>query len=182
MLSKIVKAGSITNLTDARFFAAYDVNFIGFNFDPQSPDYISPQNALAIKGWITGPKIVAEFANQDIDNIKNIIQFFEPDFVEVDESFIETILPELQLLNMPVIVRTNQLRSPSEDVTYYITSITNLQQIKDVSKFIFDLSDATELLPELNDISAIQLKGSPETEVGVKSFDQIADILERLTL
>ena len=60
MLSKIVKAGSITNLTDARFFAAYDVDFIGFNFDPKSPDYISPQNALAIKGWITGPKIVAE--------------------------------------------------------------------------------------------------------------------------
>ena len=75
MLSKIVKAGSITNLTDARFFAAYDVDFIGFNFDPKSPDYISPQNALAIKGWITGPKIVAEFANQDIENIKNIIHF-----------------------------------------------------------------------------------------------------------
>jgi phosphoribosylanthranilate isomerase len=182
MLSKIVKAGSITNLTDARFFAAYDVDFIGFNFDPKSPDYISPQNALAIKGWITGPKIVAEFANQDIDNIKNIIQFFEPDFVEVDDSFMATILPELQQLNMPVIVRTNQLFSPQEDVMFYVTSITNLQQIKDVSKYIFDLSETTDDLPELNNILAIQLKGSPEMEVGIKSFDHIANMLEQLTL
>ena len=83
---KIIKAGSITNLTDARFFAAYDVDYIGFCFDPVSPDYISPQNALAIKGWISGPKIVAEFVNQDLDNVKNIISFFEPDVVEFEGS------------------------------------------------------------------------------------------------
>lgn len=93
-----------------------------------------------------------------------------------------TILPELQQLNMPVIVRTNQLFSPQEDVMFYVTSITNLQQIKDVSKYIFDLSETADALPELNNILAIQLKGSPEMEVGIKSFDHIANMLEQLTL
>jgi phosphoribosylanthranilate isomerase len=86
-LNKQVKAGSITHLTDARFFAAYDVAYIGFCFDPQSPDYISPQAALAIKGWINGPQIVAEFANQDVDNVINIIEFFQPDIAELDSQY-----------------------------------------------------------------------------------------------
>ncbi|MGB4830764.1 MAG: hypothetical protein WBP31_05500, partial [Chitinophagales bacterium] len=67
-------------------------------------------------------------------------------------------------------------------VMFYVTSITNLQQIKDVSKYIFDLSETTDALPELNNILAIQLKGSPEMEVGIKSFDNIANLLEQLSL
>ena len=50
MLKKRVKAGSVTHLTDARYFAAWDVEFIGFCFDPESSDYISPRMPLPSKG------------------------------------------------------------------------------------------------------------------------------------
>ncbi len=182
MLSKIVKAGSITNLTDARFFAAFEVDFIGFCFDPHSALYISPQNALAIKGWITGPKIVAEFANQDPDNIKNIIQFFEPDIIEIDEQNLETILPLCISLNKQLIVRTESVKEINEHVLFYLAPISVAEKIKDKSSYIFDLTESTTISPDINNLKAIQLKGSPEQEVGIKSFENIANILESIEI
>lgn len=182
MLSKIVKAGSITNLTDARFFSAFEVDFIGFCFDPQSLLYISPQNALAIKGWITGPKIVAEFANQDPDNIKNIIQFFEPDIIEIDEQNLETILPLCISLNKPLIVRTESEKETNEHILFYLAPLSAAEKIKDKSNFIFDLTESTTTAPDISNLPAIQLKGSPEQEVGIKSFDNIAHILESIEI
>lgn len=181
MLTKIVKAGSITNLTDARFFAAFDVDYIGFCFDPQSPDYISPQNALAIKGWITGPKIVAEFANQDVDNINNIIQFFEPDIIEVDISFINEIISSAQQKNMPIIARAPKPEVINNDILFYVIPIAQQENIIDnYEKYIFDLSDSTDIPTAMSAIHAIQLKGSPEQEVGMKSYDKIAELLESI--
>lgn len=182
MLSKIVKAGSITNLTDARFFSAFEVDFIGFCFDPQSTLYISPQNALAIKGWITGPKIVAEFANQDPDNIKNIIQFFEPDIIEIDEQNLETILPLCISLNKKLIVRTESVKETNEHILFYLSPISLAEKIKNKSNYIFDLTEATTTTPDISNLPAIQLKGSPEQEVGIKSFDNIAHILESIEI
>jgi len=182
MLNKIVKAGSITNLTDARFFAAFDVNYIGFCFDPQSPNYISPQNALAIKGWITGPKIVAEFANQDIDNINNIIQFFEPDIIEVDAEYVEQIIPTAQKFNLPIFARTPKLITINNNVLFYIIPFVEKETIGNlIDKYIFDLSDSSTTNINISTINAIQLKGTPELEVGIKSFDKIAEILESIT-
>jgi len=182
MLNKIVKAGSITNLTDARFFAAFDVNYIGFCFDPQSPNYISPQNALAIKGWITGPKIVAEFANQDIDNINNIIQFFEPDIIEVDAEYVEQIIPTAQKFNLPIFARTPKPITINNNVLFYIIPFVEKETIGNlIDKYIFDLSDSSTTSINISTINAIQLKGTPELEVGIKSFDKIAEILESIT-
>lgn len=181
---KIIKAGSITNLTDARFFAAYDVDYIGFCFDPLSPDYISPQNALAIKGWISGPKIVAEFANQDLENVKNIIAFFEPDVVEL-----EGLPAEAQLVRwpagsgLPVIINLsgNELNEiKNENCLFYLTDDINLiQQSNSEIPFMLDIT-GKEIDLSNPKIKAIQIKGSQEIEVGVKDYDAIADLLERL--
>ncbi len=177
---KIIKAGSITNLTDARFFAAYDVDYIGFCFDPLSPDYISPQNALAIKGWISGPKIVAEFANQDAENVKNIISFFEPDVIECElRSF------NFEILNtdLPYILKIsgNDLNEiPNGNCLFYLTDDFNLIQNSNPEiPFMLDIT-GKEIDLTNSKIKAIQIKGSQEIEVGVKDYDAIADLLEQL--
>lgn len=54
-------AMGIGNLTDARFFASWEVDWLGFNFDPGSAQYISPVKAAAIREWISGPSIVGLF-------------------------------------------------------------------------------------------------------------------------
>ena len=174
----LIKAGSVTNLTDARFFAAYDVDYMGFCFDPQSPDYISPTQALAISGWISGPKIVAELGNQDAENVKAIIEFFNPDIIQIKES-------EIHLLNgndhLPLIVETESIRDTlkPENVLFYLLPFDQINaEFDPPAYYMVDISNAPSFDPLTTKISAIQLKGSPEQEIGLKSFDKIAELLD----
>jgi len=178
----IIKAGSITNLTDARFFAAVDIDYIGFCFDPLSPDYISPQTALAIKGWIHGPQIVAEFANQDIENVLNITGYLQPDIIELTDEYFdgekikfENALPVIRktLLNKISGLENNYLFVLVDDFTGINFPITELPLMFDVSFIDHDLVN--------EGFMAIQLKVSSELEVGIKNFDDVIELLERFT-
>lgn len=173
-LNKQVKAGSITHLTDARFFAAYDVAYIGFCFDPLSPDYISPQAALAIKGWINGPQIVAEFANQDIDNVRNIIEFFQPDVAEMDSQLGEGNIHQIAALGIPVALKTNWESRPATQGNYLYILLTDIPQGAELQSY-----EMQDLHPETRTFhNLLQMKGSPEKETGIKTYDEVADLLD----
>jgi phosphoribosylanthranilate isomerase len=72
-----IKASTISNLSDARYFAAqYSVEWLGFCLDEGHEAYLSPYQLHAMKEWIEGPKIVGEFGLQDetfiLEQIKSI--------------------------------------------------------------------------------------------------------------
>jgi phosphoribosylanthranilate isomerase len=177
-LKKTVKAGSITHLTDARFFAAYDVDYLGFCFDPQSPQYISPQEALAIKGWITGPKIVAEFANQDIDNVCNIIRFLEPDVAEMSDTYSKEELEKVRDTEVLLgyVTDWEKKNAAPKDVEYVLLRNlpTDIQESID-APWMIDYASTGILHAEM-----LQLSGSPEKETGIKTFDDVVDLLDSL--
>ena len=58
MLQTIVKAGGVTHLTDARYFAAWYVDYLGFPLD--GSEAISAPQLAAMQEWIEGPKVLAE--------------------------------------------------------------------------------------------------------------------------
>lgn len=74
MLTTRVKASSITNLTDARYFAAWEVEWLGFNLNIGSADYIEPHLVKAIKEWVDGVKIIGEFDLASADHINDMAQ------------------------------------------------------------------------------------------------------------
>jgi len=74
MLTTRVKASSITNLTDARYFAAWEVEWLGFNLNIGSTDYIEPHLVKAIKEWVDGVKIIGEFNLASADHINEMVQ------------------------------------------------------------------------------------------------------------
>lgn len=61
MLKTKIYAGSVSNLTDARYFAAWEAEWLGFNFDPGADEYLTPANMIAVKDWTDGVKITGEF-------------------------------------------------------------------------------------------------------------------------
>jgi phosphoribosylanthranilate isomerase len=65
-----IKASHITNLTDARYFAARDVQWLSFDFREKSSDYIDPMKARAMFEWVEGPIIVGEFDHMTGDEIR----------------------------------------------------------------------------------------------------------------
>lgn len=74
MLTTRVKASSITNLTDARYFAAWEVEWLGFNLNIGSTDYIEPHLVKAIKEWVDGVKIIGEFDLASGDHINDMVE------------------------------------------------------------------------------------------------------------
>ena len=83
MLKTKVKASSITNLTDARYFAAWEVEWLGFNLDANAEDYINPVTAKAIKEWVDGVKIVGEFGLADANAILDTANAMELDAIQL---------------------------------------------------------------------------------------------------
>ncbi len=69
MLKIKIKASDITNLTDARYFAAKEVEWLCFNFVEGATSYIDPMKARAIVEWVDVPQIVGEFGNMSADEI-----------------------------------------------------------------------------------------------------------------
>lgn len=85
MLNTKVKASSITNLTDARYFAAWYAEWLGFNFNQGSDTSIPLQNMQAIREWVDGVKIVGEFsAIHSADDIQAGIELLNLDAVQLD--------------------------------------------------------------------------------------------------
>lgn len=61
-----IKASTITNLSDARYFAAqFNVEWMGFCLDEGSTDFMPAHVIKAFSEWIEGPKITGEFGMQD---------------------------------------------------------------------------------------------------------------------
>ncbi len=83
MLKTKVKASAITHLTDARYFAAWEVKWLGFNLTTGDIGAIEPRAAIAIKEWVDGVSICAELnlpTTADLDAVQELLQ---PDVVQV---------------------------------------------------------------------------------------------------
>ena len=73
MLKTKILAGSITNLTDARYFAAWEVEWMGFNLNASEETFMPPAQVMAIKEWVEGPNILGEFGLHSAEEIKHLV-------------------------------------------------------------------------------------------------------------
>lgn len=69
-----VKVSGIHNLTSARYFAARNVDFLGFCIDPDHAAYIPPDKITEILAWVEGPEFVIE-STQLTPNVSDIAAF-----------------------------------------------------------------------------------------------------------
>ena len=84
-LKTLVKIGGITNLSDARYCAGMGVDMLGFHVIQGQPNYISPESFQQIRGWITGPLIVAEIAGlQNPEDLQLILENYKPDMLQME--------------------------------------------------------------------------------------------------
>ncbi len=65
MLATKVLASGITHLTDARYFAAWEVDYLAFPLGEGVGEAISWDYLNALREWVEGPEIVAEIGRID---------------------------------------------------------------------------------------------------------------------
>jgi phosphoribosylanthranilate isomerase len=73
-LKTIVKASGISNLTDARYFSAWEVQYLGFNLDKTSGQPLGYAEAGAIREWLEGPDMIGEFGLEPAENILRVVR------------------------------------------------------------------------------------------------------------
>ena len=107
MAEIFIKASEISNLTDARYFSAQGVEWLGFNLDENNPEAVSHPQFLAIREWISGPNIVGEFATlSDINYLNRCIDSLKLKAVQVGQ-FIQ--VDSLKKLPSDITLFTNKL-------------------------------------------------------------------------
>src|SRR5690606_105942 len=104
-LKILVKAGSITNLSDARYCAGMGVDFLGFQVIEGQPNALSAKAFQEIRGWVTGPQIVAEiYGITDVSQLTSIMEDFRPDYFELGLTELQAVghsltIPYMLILN-----------------------------------------------------------------------------------
>ncbi|MFT5164881.1 MAG: phosphoribosylanthranilate isomerase [Saprospiraceae bacterium] len=209
MLKISVKASQITNLTDARYFAAREVEWLGFNLDTGTENAIPPQQISAIKEWVEGPKIVGEFGLQSPDEIKVIAEYLELDAIQIGLfADTESIRKVLDIPILKEIVIENEdfagvqplIESLSSMVEIFIfdlvkngikwsdlssKAIALLKSLCAKNKILFNIDLTLEELPlfmaQIHPLGLVLL-GDEEEKVGYKSFDELDEILDFLEI
>jgi len=194
MLKTQILAAEVCNLTDARYFAAWGVDYISFNCNRGEENFIEQSSLLEIKDWIEGPKFLAYFNGLD------------------DPSSMEEMVSKLSLQGMVLgpFTPENSIKAIDaenlfkEFVSQDVEGITNglnsegmsaigLQPIIKTSKnTIADYFDKEVLLDVTDlDIAVVKeiineskcglvLRGGEEEKVGLKSFDFLDDVFDLL--
>jgi phosphoribosylanthranilate isomerase len=177
-LRTFVKVSSISNLSDARYCAGMGVDLLGFCTIEGQDGYINPVRFQEIRGWVTGPKIVAEvYGLKNATQIESILEDYKPDYLEMglQEWSVITTSPIPVILSVE---HAEQLRSLSVSPAYLIGD----KSIDTKIPFLIRVNSPTdiELILQEPNINGIVLKGGAELKPGLKDTEMINDVLELL--
>ena len=74
-------ATDVANLTDARYFAAWGVEAMAYNIDPNSENSLSPTQLKEIVDWVEGPKSMIKMEGLEIpeslDEVTDSVEYSE---------------------------------------------------------------------------------------------------------
>ena len=187
-----VKAGNITNLSDARYCAGMGVDFLGF---PVGASFTDDLKRLSdIRSWVSGPAIVLECETPQPDQaLLELLPSLNVDFVQVDVSVLDNFLATEVTLFVAIRLgdwdaNKNVLKKHQPRIKYLVVDHEGdvsihgdlLERIGSMFNILLvvgpdsDLS-ATLALP----ITGVAISGTPEEKPGLKEYS-VADVLEQL--
>lgn len=201
-LKTFVKVSNVNNLSDARYCAGMYVNLMGFNLEDHDPNYVSPEKFKEITEWLSGLEYVGEFEASHPDNILETVKDYEVSYIQIPE------IAHLQMLvNTSYNIILKQSISADQDIQHLISIAPSLRennvtllleadsqtlqpesiiQIKELAKqtpvllgFGIHPDTVEDILAKTN-VKGIALNGGVEIKPGLKDFDELADILEKL--
>ena len=184
-----VKAGNITNLSDARYCAGMGVDWLGF-----PSDRIDAQTFGEITGWVTGPQFILELSAGSISEslAEYSVDFLQIDYTQLKEiqnvsnaTFIvklslsdwvnakATISKNIDRISFLLLTDFNKSESSNKDI---------LEEIQSYADIFIELDSCNYTLEEVLDlsVSGIGISGNQELKPGLKDYTELADVLDRL--
>lgn len=193
-----VKINAVTNLSDARYGAGMGVNLMGFCLDAANYKYIEALKMSAITQWIAGVQIVFEFDQFDFEQYEVAIEAAVPQYIQVNSTDEWDMLEKTAI---PIIHRIDMghnhadLAALVNDSPAYFILLDGLTSdiIEAQSILLKELCESKKIclggaIDKHNIISILEaiapwgiaIEGGEEEKPGLKSFEEMADILELL--
>lgn len=176
-LKTFVKVGSITNLTDARYCAGMGVDLLGFQVVEGQAHYIASKAFQEIRGWVTGPLVVAEiYGLTNAEMLASLLENYRPDYLEMGIAEWKLLTGKIDL---PVILSLQ----PGEEVPALIQPAFVISKTAGESfDCLFPAGNTQQAEAALhhNSIKGLALAGSAESKPGIKEYNELSEILEML--
>ncbi len=184
-----VKAGNITNLSDARYCAGMGVDWLGF-----PADSIDPKTFAEITSWVTGPQFVLELS---AGAIPESIAEYAVDIIQVNYQQLQKreILANHQLIVALSLTDWNlakaELKKNKDRIQHILMlnltgnkteDVNILTEIAAHTDVLISLEACPYSLHEILDfpITGINIAGNSELKPGLKDYTELADVLEQL--
>ncbi|MEL0010532.1 MAG: phosphoribosylanthranilate isomerase [Bacteroidota bacterium] len=194
MASHKLKVCGITNLADARFAAGAGVHYLGFIFVEHSPRYVDPGMVGAIVEWVEGPEKVGVFQNHDMDHVLETAKLVGLDMVQLHgqekPEYCETIqiyYPVIKVISMDYFLFDTKIGAQEGGTgkTFNWDLISKLYVVKPYflsgglsAENITDAIVKTSTLPPM----AFDVSSKIEESLGIKDFDKLSSLLEKLEI
>ncbi|MEE9440185.1 MAG: hypothetical protein V3V14_14360 [Saprospiraceae bacterium] len=185
-------ATNITNLTDARYFASWGVHYLAYDIDPNSENFTSQAQIKEISDWVEGPTSIITINGlsvpatiDDIVQNLNIYHAIIGPFIEksdlpngIKTIFKSCIVDELNSLSdirdqHLIIVLSSPIKKLTSDQIKSIADISIRNSV--YLDGIFTDKDLS-IIQDMK-VEGIVVKGGDEEKVGIKTFDELDDLL-----
>lgn len=187
-----VIAAAVTNLTDARYFAAWGVDYMAYIIDERDDQYIGIEGTKEIIDWVEGPKHMGVLPGVDTPASSSqiyttlelealmISPFIDAQTVEpVSPTVYRSVLWDASLLDLDEELLIVKLPVG----TTLIDVAADLQKLAAKNVVYLDIHPTVaDLEVVLGNIQpeGIVLRGGEEEKVGFKSYDELDDLFEYL--
>lgn len=120
-----IKIAHISNLSDARFFSAFGVDYFGFSLDSLNPNVVTVNEVKDITQWLYKPILVGEFGiHQNQTEIAYLAQQ-----LSLQEIQIPFAHPDKDLMDFSKFIQIdyNEIQKVTGSADYFILSLNNKQ-------------------------------------------------------
>jgi len=188
---KKILISDITNLTDALYFAAANADYLAYNFEKGSNSAVDVAIAKEINEWVEAPGVAIQVGYNFSEEIKKAeelaptLVIFHPyvnetptgeftkvktaiiegkDSFEIDYEGFDAVLIDLYTHTIHIEEHLDAINTMASSIPVYIKPLPLSQEV------------ATIL--NMDNPEGIVLMGSEEEEVGVKSFEEMDEIMD----
>ena len=186
-LKTLVKVSHLSNLSDTRYCAGMGVEMLGFQVIPGAEYYMAPKVFQDIRGWISGPRIIAEvYGITTATDLDSIVQTYQPDYLELSFEEYERFETSLPLPCIVSVSHASQIKKLEQKNTIqYIVANESVtcDEVSGSGHPVLVKATSTEQLDRLVSegcFNGFVVEGPRESKPGMTNYDQLGIILEAL--
>lgn len=179
-MPKATLVKSITSLSEARYCSGMMVDYISFDLNPESADYIAKTEFEEIKNWLSGVKILGSFETSDIFQIIDTLNTYNLDGFIFSENQI-SMLDELEVSDKFLEVSHDTDFNENLNINYLIYSGPTENAEIWAKGYNVLLGYSFENVEDQSDfLAGFAFKGSKELRPGINNYDGLMEALEKL--